>query len=163
MMSLLRRPPTRQESFVKKDESQLGMARVRKLPGFADFQAPPPHYLPSPGIGGPSAAGLLEPSRNFGGLPYRPVQEGGTEIFRSRPSAARASVRAFCRRFRKFDITVALQLVIHCVIGEVERLRNRPMRNAETMQLHSPQAVVQAGLYRGIVKLFLNDPAILIA
>jgi hypothetical protein len=49
------------------------------------------------------------------------------------------------------------------IIGEVQRLGNRPVRNAEIVQPHRHQSTMQAGLCSGIIKLFRNRRAILAA
>jgi hypothetical protein len=56
-----------------------------------------------------------------------------------------------------------LKIICHRIIGEVQRLGNRPVRNAQIMQSHRHQSAMQAGLCRGIIKLFRYRRAILVA
>jgi hypothetical protein len=49
------------------------------------------------------------------------------------------------------------------VIGEVQRLGNRPVRNAQIGQSHRHQSAMKAGPWRGIIKLFRNRRVILVA
>ncbi len=54
-------------------------------------------------------------------------------------------------------------MICHRIIGEVQRLGNRPVMNAQIVQSHRHQSAMQAGLCRGIIKFFRNRRAILVA
>jgi hypothetical protein len=56
-----------------------------------------------------------------------------------------------------------LKIICHRIIGEIQRLGNRPVRNAQIVQSHGHQSAILAGLCRGIIKLFRNRRAILVA
>ena len=56
-----------------------------------------------------------------------------------------------------------LRIICYRIIGEVQRLGNRPVRNAQIVQSHRHQSARQAGLCRGIIKFFRNRHAILVA
>ncbi len=55
-----------------------------------------------------------------------------------------------------------LKIICHRIIGEVQRFVNRPVRNAQVVQSQRHQSAMQAGLCRGIIKLFRNRRAMLV-
>ncbi len=63
----------------------------------------------------------------------------------------------------RMSLNTKIGMICHRVIGEVQRLGHRPVRNAQMVQSHRHQSAVQEGLCRGLINLFRNRPAILVA